>query len=872
MFRGMDAIKDQRWVENIERLKDAILTAPDESEAANRLKQWIENTRKLMRESGMPEAAVLRYGKDVARTFGFPDIDDVDGYFEQITEARKRQFAAQASAAKNYHDTLINIEQTWGRIVRIMAVNVMNSPLGRGLKTLETVLDKWERVLMGRAPSGEKLLPPAKSWWEQLNPFDPRNVARERQVASELQMQPAWPTPQGPAPGSTVPGMQGMPQPLMSTGGVAGFTGPYAPMRSWRAAADWASQLSGTPSTNIERRDLVEDQNDQTRRLVNEMRRANALLSGEEQPAGQALGLLSTQMGGLGPGMGTGQGVGGVPPMGTLPGFPRGGGPRGPGGTTLPPELPSIPSGTGRTYGGPITLPSGWPALGPGGTPLSYGGRPITDLRWPGGAPVTPMPGTGDQVAWPRSPFAAGGPSTGAFTPSRAGGRDPNVVKAIVEEWRAAGMSDAGIAGVLANIQSESNFNPTLRHPDQPHFSGEAHYAHGLYQEGGDEWNHYVRWFQQNHPGADWRDPRLQSRFAAQNLRQNYPRVWERMQQGSKELAAEAYVRGYLKPALQYQASRSAQYRRGVPGIEAYGTTSPTGGPSVEIGPLQIQGQPAGTGGAGGAGGRPGTGTGVDKVSVVGKGGGADPRLYEIAREASKTLPEGWRVEIYSGLAARSTGTNWHPTGRAIDVRLIDPTGRQISNYQNPATFRTYEDFAMRMRAAQQRLHPEMNQSFRWGGYFGGGRDYMDLMHFDTGPTGLMAAGDWTSGLHEDYRRRWGVSEPSHLGAQAAPQTAGGGAVSNLMPSEQAQIPGGRIDMDRSLIDTLAARRMRARRALGGANIDVTVSNKGQQSVSQIGPFRKVKIARAVQMHKAETGPVEPPAATGEAHDPSLDS
>jgi hypothetical protein len=42
---------------------------------------------------------------------------------------------------------------------------------------------------------------------------------------------------------------------LMS-GGLADLTGPYEPMRSWTAAADWASQLHGERSTNIERRDL----------------------------------------------------------------------------------------------------------------------------------------------------------------------------------------------------------------------------------------------------------------------------------------------------------------------------------------------------------------------------------------------------------------------------------------------------------------------------------------------------------------------------------------------------------------------------------------------------------------------------------------
>jgi uncharacterized protein (TIGR02594 family) len=154
-------------------------------------------------------------------------------------------------------------------------------------------------------------------------------------------------------------------------------------------------------------------------------------------------------------------------------------------------------------------------------------------------------------------------------------------------------MSDEGIAGVLANIKEESGFDPTLRHPDQPKFGGEAHFAHGLYQEGGDEWNHYEAWLAKNHPGADWRDPVLQSRFAAENLKTNYPKVWQKMLSGNREAAAEAYVGGYLKPAQQYQQSRIAKFQaRGVPALSSYPTSGtpttsearpsgPTGDPTV---------------------------------------------------------------------------------------------------------------------------------------------------------------------------------------------------------------------------------------------------------------------------------------------------
>lgn len=61
------------------------------------------------------------------------------------------------------------------------------------------------------------------------------------------------------------------------------------------------------------------------------------------------------------------------------------------------------------------------------------------------------------------------------------------VAATAAREWEGAGMSPTGTAGVLANIGEESSFDPTLRHADQPHYGGEAHFAHGLYQEGGAE-------------------------------------------------------------------------------------------------------------------------------------------------------------------------------------------------------------------------------------------------------------------------------------------------------------------------------------------------------------------------------------------------
>jgi len=144
------------------------------------------------------------------------------------------------------------------------------------------------------------------------------------------------------------------------------------------------------------------------------------------------------------------------------------------------------------------------------------------------------------------------------------------VVSDIADVFRKKGLSENGIRGIFANVNDESGFDPTIRHPDQPKWSGEAHYAHGLYQEGGGEWNNYAAWLGANHPDKDWRDHKLQTEFLADNLQKNYPHVWDTMQRGSPEQAANAFLSGYLKPREDFRQQRMSKYNQGVPDIDYY--------------------------------------------------------------------------------------------------------------------------------------------------------------------------------------------------------------------------------------------------------------------------------------------------------------
>jgi hypothetical protein len=316
------------------------------------------------------------------------------------------------------------------------------------------------------------------------------------------------------------------------------------------------------------------------------------------------------------------------------------------------------------------------------------------------------------------------------------------VAAVVVNEFRKAGMSDAGTAGILANITSESRFDPTLRHPDQPRFSGEAHFAHGLFQEGGDEWNGYAKWMAQN-GYTNWQDPALQARYAAMRLStaKEYRRTWDAMNSGSKEQAAVAYVRGYLRPAAQYQAQRSAEYSRGVPdntyytgNLEAVRPDKPVNNGPV-VGSTEFwnknrdntKGVPTAQNPASDHffyGGRAAS-QGVGKM---------DPRINQILKQAAAEFP--LRVSLYSGQAGREGQPN-HGPGYAADVAIFDANGRSIPNYQDPRTYRVYELFAQKTLEVQKKMYPELNGQWSWGGQFGNASNPralrygdMDEMHF----------------------------------------------------------------------------------------------------------------------------------------------
>jgi hypothetical protein len=140
---------------------------------------------------------------------------------------------------------------------------------------------------------------------------------------------------------------------------------------------------------------------------------------------------------------------------------------------------------------------------------------------------------------------------------------------------------------------------------------------------------------------------------------------------------------------------------------------------------------------------------------------GVDPQLLSILKAAAANAPAGIAVvEAYSGKAGRSTGTTNHPSGRAVDLDLFDASGRKLDNYRGTTggkmsaaerrDYQTFERFAQVARQTQQQMYPGLSDKFRWGGYFQGGVNPVDQMHFDLsgGRRGLPSQTDrWANGL-----------------------------------------------------------------------------------------------------------------------------
>jgi hypothetical protein len=912
---GDDSLRDVE-----QQLERQLATLRDPTDQFEAILKFRDDLTKRLRASGTREERIQELAEEeLGRIFDAPGLirKMPFGAIKRATAEQQEIMRQQQAAAEKLNTDIKSIAEEWGKIARYMATDIAQSDFGKGLKSLADMLKSLNDYLKQEAtkPEGAK----EGEGGDLLGRLTGKVSGPLREFLKRGFHSGAGAGEQ--------PASQDTPQQLVDERKLEQLP-DFSNLKINPEA--WDAWLASRPeSQNIEdRRGEVEDQTDQTKLLTEQIKRTIRLLSGEEVPTGKPLGLLDTQMGGLRAGLGGGAGAGGG--MGGLPGMGGGGGGDGGGGTPGGGPRGSGPRGSGPTLPDLRVSPSSQP--GPMGYPMAPWGT--TTAGFGGGAGLGAAGGVQGLPGSPSGPAAlrGGGAPGGGPTSTYGGGTQRQQTAQIVaNEMRQQGFSENAIAGMLANIKEESNFDPTLRHADQPKFGGEAHFAHGLFQDGGAEWNTWAADMRKRglDPTVAWKDPVEQARFVAGRLKgtigdQQYKNLTERLQAAkSPTEAARLFASGYLKPAAQYLRNRIAGFeRRGVPGVESFtgpptgqapAVAAPTAAPTAAPSPQQPSTTQQGTSGAGRIVEAQGKEAAVRKGAI-------SPELRQSLSYASAMT--GLTVRVASGGqrmegARGATGSHRHDRGDAADFDLIDEKGNLVP-HSDPRALEFVEHAA---RAGVKGGGAEQ-------GYMGPHRIHLDVVGAGRGGGPGIYRG--SAALRAAYERgararmtpqqvadelsrreqRTQVAGPSQVAPPSPAPAAPGVDVSRSLYDKLAEQDRDRLALrrlreEREKIDdedrwrrlaaesptmgsfTAAARRQRLQRGTftrqpgveseraemdqaqgralfhhrvrGTGKIDVTVK-KGQESVTQKGPFKKVPWHRHQQMTEASQGPE---AATG---------
>lgn len=153
-----------------------------------------------------------------------------------------------------------------------------------------------------------------------------------------------------------------------------------------------------------------------------------------------------------------------------------------------------------------------------------------------------------------------------------------------------------------------------------------------------------------------------------------------------------------------------------------------------------------------------------------GKTDGLNPKLVDVMREASKDLPPGYRVEMFSGKDGRKSGTTNHPGGVAIDLAIVDSNGKKLSPNGFGEGHKAYEQLAQSMRLRGQEKYP--GTEYIWGGAWkSSAAGYGDRMHYQIKdpdqpvPGASRTSGQYSmdKGIPENYPEASSFMTPKEL-------------------------------------------------------------------------------------------------------------
>jgi hypothetical protein len=140
-----------------------------------------------------------------------------------------------------------------------------------------------------------------------------------------------------------------------------------------------------------------------------------------------------------------------------------------------------------------------------------------------------------------------------------------------------------------------------------------------------------------------------------------------------------------------------------------------------------------------------------------------DPRLKEILGAGAaqfEALNPGYQVVVTSGRRMGADQAQHASQAGAIDLQIVDKSGGHAVPNAGGDTTGLYTQLAKLNRGEMLARHPELEQHFNWGGYFGAdkrgglanpftGQGYPDLMHYDLGGQAYPGR----AGITEAYRK-----------------------------------------------------------------------------------------------------------------------
>jgi GH24 family phage-related lysozyme (muramidase) len=421
---------------------------PNAVDKAQLYKTKINEIHDDLERRGMKSLA-NQFLRAASQAVGAPGLINIREDFKPIDDAMSAHMKKQIEQAEKYKEQTAAIAQNWKSITNSMTTNLMDSGLVRALNYIDELLKGWV-ALTQKKPSQADIDLRTKPPPVTLDPMTGLPMEGYKPQAP-------GPTPTPPTTPPTYDPMSGAPLNFMGGGelggggtrgggvNVAGLGIPKigdllaggqpitAPGGNF-AGTGWRGMPMSRNVVDLRQtqladrgNQLLDSQNNQTRTLVSEIKRLNALLSGEEKPGGQKYGMLdpSLRPGARGP----------IPSWatGTPSGTPSGDG-KTPGGTrddgkTQPPATaaPATPPGS---------APGGVGVQGPYGKIMPPWGTTTTGPADYGG-------GTGKGVAGD-VPGLPGGPSGRALTP---------------EERKALGSPPATyVPGKTALVDERGNF------------------------------------------------------------------------------------------------------------------------------------------------------------------------------------------------------------------------------------------------------------------------------------------------------------------------------------------------------------------------------------------------------------------------------